>query len=262
MAGSEKRERLKEFYLEIRNCTKCELSKTRTNFVFGSGSADATIMFVGEAPGRNEDLQGKPFVGQAGRLLDELLLYIGLTRDKVFIANVLKCRPPGNRDPRLEEINSCKCYLFKQIEIIDPKIICTLGKHSTQLILNTQAGITSLRGRVFKIGKRLILPINHPAAALYTPSKMSVLREDFLRIERFIRHEEEYRGYMEEIEELHEQKPPGPGGMSMKDYEGVVLELGFESGFGSDTDAGEYEPGEAPGIADSGKDKGEQLELF
>jgi len=179
---STKRDRLKEFYYQIKDCRLCELYKTRINFVFGSGNSNAPIVFAGEAPGRNEDLQGKPFVGQAGKLLDELLLFIGFNRNDVFIANVLKCRPPENRDPSTIEINKCKNYLFKQIEIISPMIICTLGRYSTQLILNTSANISKLRGKIFKIGKSIVLPINHPAAALYTPSKLQVLREDFKKI--------------------------------------------------------------------------------
>jgi uracil-DNA glycosylase family 4 len=186
MEASNKRERLKEFYLKIRDCDRCDLSKTRTKFVFGSGSAEARIMFVGEAPGKNEDLQGLPFVGQAGKLLDELLGSIGYDRSEVFIANVLKCRPPGNRDPRIEEINTCKDYLIEQIKIIDPKIICTMGRFSTQLLLDTNKGISGLRGKIFRIGNRIIMPINHPAAALYTPSKMEVLKEDFQKIKRLI----------------------------------------------------------------------------
>jgi len=187
MENIEKREKLKDFFYSIRECAKCELSRTRTNFVFGSGNANSKLMFVGEAPGKNEDLQGKPFVGQAGKLLDDLLSSIGFARNEVFIANVLKCRPPQNRDPKLEEIDSCKNYLFEQIEIIDPIVICTLGKYSTQLLLNTEEGITGLRGRVFKIGNRYILPINHPAAALYTPSRLEILKSDFKRALKIIK---------------------------------------------------------------------------
>jgi DNA polymerase len=177
-----KREKLKDFYLSIKDCKKCSLGETRTNFVFGSGNSCAQIIFIGEAPGKNEDLQGKPFVGQAGKLLDSLLESIGFTRSDVFIANVLKCRPPQNRDPEVSEINLCKGYLFEQIEIIDPAIICTMGRYSTQLILDTTNGINTLRGKVFKVGSRIIIPINHPAAALYTPSRLSLLKDDFLRI--------------------------------------------------------------------------------
>lgn len=187
METANKREQLKNYYLLIKECSKCNLAQTRTNFVFGSGNANSKIMFIGEAPGKNEDLQGRPFVGQAGKLLDELLSFINLTRNEVFIANVLKCRPPQNRDPRLEEINQCKIYLFKQIEMIDPAIICTLGKYSTQLLLNTDEGISGLRGRIFKINGRYVLPINHPAAALYTPSRFEILKMDFKRIAKVVK---------------------------------------------------------------------------
>ncbi len=181
-----KREKLKEFYYEIKDCKKCSLWKTKTKFVFGSGTTSAELVFIGEAPGKNEDLQGKPFVGRAGKVLDDLLLSINLNRKQVFIANVLKCRPPGNRDPRADEVNACKGYLFKQLEIIDPKIICTLGKHSTQLVLNTRQGITGLRGKVFRRKNKIVIPINHPAAVLYNPSKYNVLQEDFKKIEKLL----------------------------------------------------------------------------
>jgi len=179
---NEKRKRLLDFYLDIKDCQRCELSKTRNNFVFGSGTVDAPVLFIGEAPGKNEDLKGLPFVGRAGKVLDELLSFIGFTREDIFIANVLKCRPPNNRDPKIEEIDTCKPYLLKQIEIIDPRIICTLGKYSTQFMLKTKAGISSLRGRSYKIDGRVIIPINHPAVVLYSPSKMGLLKDDFKRI--------------------------------------------------------------------------------
>ena len=178
----DKREKLKSFFYKINDCRQCELHKSRTKFVFGGGNAAAELMFVGEAPGKNEDLQGLPFVGRAGKILDDLLGSIDMNRKEVFIANVLKCRPPGNRDPRIDEIDTCKEYLFEQINIIDPRIICTLGKYSTQLILNTSHGITGLRGKVFHRDGRTILPINHPAAVLYNPSRIEILQKDFLRI--------------------------------------------------------------------------------
>ncbi len=178
----DKREKLKSFFYKINNCRQCKLHEVRTRFVFGSGNAGAELMFVGEAPGKNEDLQGLPFVGRAGKILDDLLGSIGMNRKEVFIANVLKCRPPGNRDPRIEEIDTCKEYLFEQINIINPKIICTLGKYSTQLILDTSHGITGLRGKVFHRNGRTILPINHPAAVLYNPSRIEILQKDFLRV--------------------------------------------------------------------------------
>ena len=205
MGDYDKREKLKEFYLKIRSCQECELSRSRTKFVFGSGSAYAPVMFVGEAPGKNEDLQGMPFVGPAGKLLDELLDSIGFDRSEVFIANVLKCRPPGNRDPRIEEINTCKGYLLEQIKIIDPKIICTLGKFSTQLLLNTDKGINTLRGKVFKVDSRIIMPINHPAAVLYAPSRMEILKQDFQKIKRLIDSDSEMPAVEEDILNLESE---------------------------------------------------------
>lgn len=194
MEDKDRREKLKDFFLEVKECRQCELSETRTKLVFGSGSAFADIMFVGEAPGKNEDLQGLPFVGRAGKILDGLLDSIGMDRTRVFIANVLKCRPPGNRDPKIEEINTCKNYLFRQIGIINPKIICTLGRYSTQLLLNTTEGISGLRGKVFNIDGRAILPINHPAAALYTPSRMVILEKDFQSIKDILNSGQETSG--------------------------------------------------------------------
>ena len=205
MDESDKREKLKELYLEIRDCQRCGLCKSRTKFVFGSGSAYAEVMFVGEAPGKNEDLQGLPFVGQAGKLLDELLGFIGFDRSEVFIANVLKCRPPGNRDPQLEEINICKDHLMEQIKIIDPKVICTLGKFSTQLLLNTDKGITGLRGKVFRIDNHIIMPINHPAAALYMPSKMEILKQDFQKIKKLIVSDTEVSDFQQNISSLESE---------------------------------------------------------
>jgi uracil-DNA glycosylase len=186
MTPEEKSRKLKEYYYLIKGCSQCSLAASRIKFVFGSGNANSKIMFIGEAPGKNEDLQGEPFVGQAGRLLDELLDLIGYKRTEVFIANVLKCRPPQNRDPKQEEINLCRHYLFEQIKIINPVIICTLGKYSTQLILDTLEGISGLRGRVFKKGGLYILPINHPASVLYAPSRFEILKNDFRRIEKVI----------------------------------------------------------------------------
>ena len=205
MDESDKREKLKELYIRIRDCQRCGLCKSRTKFVFGSGSAYAEVIFVGEAPGKNEDLQGLPFVGQAGKLLDELLGLIGFDRSEVFIANVLKCRPPGNRDPQIEEINICKDHLMEQIKIIDPKVICTLGKFSTQLLLGTDKGITGLRGKVFRIGGHVIMPINHPAAALYMPSKMEILKQDFQKIKKLIVSDTEAPDFQHNISNLESE---------------------------------------------------------
>lgn len=148
-------------------CTACRLAETRTNVVFGVGSTDARLMLVGEAPGKNEDLQGEPFVGAAGQLLDELLAGIGIAREDAYIANVLKCRPPGNRDPRDDEIDSCKGYLREQIRMIAPDVVVTLGNFATKLLVPTEMGITRMRGRRIDwwLGATLI-PTFHPAAAL------------------------------------------------------------------------------------------------
>jgi DNA polymerase len=186
-SAADRREELKAVFQQASTCTRCpQLAETRTTVVFGSGNADAELMFVGEAPGANEDKQGLPFVGQAGRLLEQLLNEIGLSRSDVFIANVLKCRPPGNRDPLPQEIESCQEYLYRQLELIEPLVVCTLGNFSTKLLRGDPLGITRLHGRaeVRRIGPRTVrlYPLFHPAAALYTPSMLATLREDFARI--------------------------------------------------------------------------------
>jgi uracil-DNA glycosylase family 4 len=167
-------------------CTRCALAQGRTQVVFGSGSPSADLMFVGEAPGFHEDQQGVPFVGQAGKLLDTLLGGIGMTRADVFVANVLKCRPPGNRDPLPEEIASCEPHLFRQIELIEPRLVATLGNFATKLLSGKPAGITKVHGyeQEVTLGSRTVFlyPLFHPAAALYTPSMLQVLEEDFARI--------------------------------------------------------------------------------
>ncbi len=171
---------------EVEACTLCDLHATRTRGVPGDGDPGADLMFVGEAPGYHEDQQGRPFVGQAGKLLEQLLAGIGLTREQVFIVNVLKSRPPNNRDPRPEEIAACRPYLWRQIGIIKPKVICTLGNFATKLLSDDQAGITKVHGRPRATeigGHRLYLyPIFHPAAALYTPAMLTTLKEDFERL--------------------------------------------------------------------------------
>ena len=188
MSGAaERREELKAVFQQASTCQKCpQLAATRTTVVFGSGHADADLMFVGEAPGANEDKQGLPFVGQAGRLLDTLLGEIGLTRGDVFVANVLKCRPPGNRDPLPQEIDACQDYLYRQLELIEPKVVCTLGNFATKLLRADPMGITRLHGRaeLRQLGPRRVrlYPLFHPAAALYTPSMLDTLRTDFHRI--------------------------------------------------------------------------------
>jgi DNA polymerase len=186
-SNEERREALKDLYHRARACTRCpQLASTRTTVVFGSGNANADLMFCGEAPGKNEDEQGLPFVGQAGKLLDKLLAEIGLTRADVFVVNVLKCRPPGNRDPAPVEIENCQDYLMRQIELIEPTVICTLGNFATKLLRADPTGITRLHGREEErvIGTRAVrlYPIFHPAAALYTPANVEVLRRDFARL--------------------------------------------------------------------------------
>jgi uracil-DNA glycosylase family 4 len=169
-------------------CTDCRLSETRTNVVFGVGDFGAGLMFIGEAPGQNEDLQGEPFVGAAGKLLDELLAGIGVSRDEVYIANVLKCRPPGNRDPRPDEIDSCKGYLREQIRMISPRVVMTLGNFATKLLLRTETGITRLRGQRFNwwLGSTLV-PTFHPAAALRgRPQVREQMKQDFETVRQIL----------------------------------------------------------------------------
>lgn len=173
---------LDELRVQVESCRRCPLCDGRTQTVFGVGNPHARVMFIGEAPGKNEDLQGEPFVGAAGHYLNELLGYAGLRREDVFIANVLKCRPPGNRDPRPEEIQTCTPFLREQTRTIDPEVLVTLGKFSTQFVLKTQVGITRLHGRVQRAGKFLVFPIFHPAAALYDGAKREALENDFVTL--------------------------------------------------------------------------------
>jgi DNA polymerase len=177
---------LETFAALVADCTRCPLHVSRTQVVFGSGSPTADLMFVGEAPGFHEDKQGVPFVGAAGQLLGKLLAGIGLSRDDVFVANVLKCRPPGNRDPQPEEIEACERHLFRQIELIQPKVIATLGNFATKLLSGKPLGITRVHGQEQQVtlgGSRVLLyPLFHPAAALYTPRMLDVLEADFRRL--------------------------------------------------------------------------------
>jgi len=186
-SATERREALKEVYAQTQQCVRCaELAATRKTVVFGAGNADAELMFVGEAPGASEDEQGVPFVGQAGKLLETLLGEIGMARSEVWICNVLKCRPPNNRDPQPVEIENCKGYLYRQVELIQPTVICTLGNFSTKLLREDPTGITRLHGQpeVLTLGQRVVrlYPIFHPAAALYTPRMLETLRADFARL--------------------------------------------------------------------------------
>ena len=183
-------ETLEEYAAATASCTRCRLAQGRTQVVFGAGNPHADLMFVGEAPGFHEDKQGVPFVGQAGKLLDKLLAGIGITRDDVFVANVLKCRPPGNRDPQQDEIESCEPHLFRQIELIEPKVIATLGNFATKLLSGRPLGITRVHGQEQELtiaGRNVLLyPIYHPAAALYTPAMLKVLEADFARLPELI----------------------------------------------------------------------------
>src|SRR5256885_5978478 len=167
--------------LQVISCTKCNLSKSRTNAVAGKGNYDAEIMFIGEAPGRNEDMQGEPFVGAAGKILTEALEYAGLSRDAVFITNVVKCRPPNNRIPLEEERNSCQQYLISELDIIKPKIICILGNTAYGSILGGDS-ITKNRGKIIKKNNQLYFLTIHPAAVIYTPSLKQVLKDDIKKL--------------------------------------------------------------------------------
>ena len=177
---------LDELKQQVEACHACPLAEGRTNIVFGVGNPDARVMIIGEAPGKNEDLQGEPFVGAAGQFLNELLAVAGLKREDVYIANVLKCRPPGNRDPQVEEIQTCTPFLREQTRTISPDYLVTLGNFSTKFVLKTDVGITRLHGQLQQAGKFKVFPIFHPAAALYDPKKREMLMEDFAKLGRLL----------------------------------------------------------------------------
>ncbi len=188
---------LEKLEAEIRECTRCLLHRGRTHAVPGEGPEHATIMFIGEAPGFHEDQQGRPFVGASGKFLEELLESIGLTREQVFIANVIKCRPPGNRDPLPEEIEACKPFLDRQIELIQPTLIVTLGRFSMARAF-PKARISHIHGQPRKIGGIIYYPMYHPAAALHRPSLRGTVEEDIRRIPELI----------EKVAQLAESAPP------------------------------------------------------
>ena len=189
-SSDERRAELVELYHHLRDCHDCPLKATRTKLVFGAGNADADIMFVGEAPGAREDELGLPFVGPAGKLLDQLLGEIGLERKDVFINNCLMCRPPGNRDPLPDEIEECKPFLMKRIELIQPKVICTLGNYATKLLTGSPRGITRVHGepqpREIAGVSVILYPLFHPAAALRSTSVLDLLRADIHRLPELI----------------------------------------------------------------------------
>lgn len=187
MTSDEKLKKIQTLRTKIAACTRCDLHKTRTNTVPGEGSVDADIMFIGEAPGQNEDLQGKPFVGRAGKVFDKLLESVNLTREQIYLCNILKCRPPGNRAPQSNEIQACVGSLDLQIKIVNPKIIATQGKFATTYIFEKFsipfAGISQVHGKIYDVetpfGLKKIVPLFHPAVATYDPNKIEVLLKDF-----------------------------------------------------------------------------------
>jgi uracil-DNA glycosylase family 4 len=189
-----KEEEMQEIASFIVSCTKCDLCKTRTHVVVGEGSQDATIMFIGEAPGYHEDMQGRPFVGKAGKILDELLSSIDLQRKDVFIANILKCRPPNNRNPLQSEIKACVGYLNRQIECIKPKILVPMGSFATSFVFEkfgiTNEKISSAHGKIFRrstiYGEITIIPMYHPAAATYNPRMKILLENDFRILQEYL----------------------------------------------------------------------------
>ena len=182
LTAAEKEIRLKALKKTTQDCQLCQLYKKRTNLVFGSGSPAAALMFVGEAPGADEDLKGEPFVGRAGQLLTKMIEAIGMKRGEVYIANILKCRPPNNRSPLPEEIASCSQFVREQIKIIRPKVICGLGKFASQFLLDTQEPITALRGKFYEINSIKIMPTFHPAYLLRNPNDKRLVWEDLKNI--------------------------------------------------------------------------------
>ncbi len=200
---------LQQVAKEVAVCQKCQLSYSRKNAVPGEGPSDAEIMFIGEGPGFYENEQGRPFVGAAGQFLEELLQRVGIKREQVFITNVVKCRPPGNRDPLPEELTACSGYLEQQIEAIDPVVIVTLGRHSMGRYL-PNVRISEVHGQARWVGGRLIVPMFHPAAALHQPSLKGAVIEDFTRLPEFLAQARANREKMRQIlpEEKEEPIPP------------------------------------------------------
>ncbi|MDH3539445.1 MAG: uracil-DNA glycosylase [Acidimicrobiia bacterium] len=172
MTSEDRATRLRLLQTEASTCTRCPLHEGRTTVVFGEGNPDADLMIIGEGPGQREDEQGRPFVGRSGQLLSTLLERVGLDRSEVYISNVVKCRPPGNRDPRPAEIDACKGYLVEQLKLIDPAAVVTLGNFSTKLLLKTEVGITRMRGQAYPWWGRHVVPTFHPAAALRSGARV------------------------------------------------------------------------------------------
>jgi uracil-DNA glycosylase family 4 len=186
---------LTELYDQVRACEKCQLSQSRTLAVPGEGPEDARILFIGEAPGFHEDRQGRPFVGAAGQYLTELLAKVGLKREEVYIANVIKCRPPGNRDPQPDEIAACRVYMDRQIDLLRPRLVVTLGRFSMERYF-PGASISRIHGQPKRVGSVIYYPMFHPAAALHQPRWKSLLDEDFARIP----------GLLEQLDQIDEQE--------------------------------------------------------
>jgi uracil-DNA glycosylase family 4 len=178
---------LQDLAKSLHNCQRCKLAKLgRSQVVFGVGNPHASIMFVGEAPGANEDLKGEPFVGAAGKVLNDLLQSANLSRDDIYIANVIKCRPPENRDPELDEVEICKPFLLQQIQLIRPKLVCTLGNWATQTLLERKVGITKVKAQAFYMKDFVLFPLLHPAAALHQGGLLDTLKADFKKLKEFL----------------------------------------------------------------------------
>lgn len=178
---------LQDLAKSLHNCQRCKLAKLgRSQVVFGVGNPHASIMFVGEAPGANEDLKGEPFVGAAGKILNDLLQSADLSRDDIYIANVIKCRPPENRDPELDEVETCKPFLLQQIQLIRPKLVCTLGNWATQTLLERKVGITKVKAQAFYMKEFVLFPLLHPAAALHQGGLLDTLKADFKKLKEFL----------------------------------------------------------------------------
>ena len=178
---------LQELSQSLHNCQRCKLATLgRSQVVFGVGNPQASIMFVGEAPGFNEDQKGEPFVGAAGKLLNDLLTSAGLSRDQIYIANVIKCRPPNNRDPEQDEVETCKPFLLQQIQLIRPTLVCTLGNWATQTLLERKVGITKVKAQAFYLKDFVLFPLLHPAAALHQGNLLPTLKEDFKKLKEFL----------------------------------------------------------------------------
>ena len=204
---------LEEIQNLMGNCQRCELGQTRTNIVFGTGNPHARVMFVGEGPGRNEDLKGEPFVGAAGHKLDSLLSLAGLTRDEIYIANVVKCRPPSNRNPKPAEIEACSPFLREQIRSIWPDVIVCLGNFASQWVLKTDRGIMTLRGKLYQTGHFVVAPTFHPAACIYHSDWQPLLEEDLRRVGAWLNEHPVATAGVVSAEEAAGRKAPRGAGL-------------------------------------------------